>query len=50
MTHVVRITYGKSFLARPDVGYIGNAEKQGIVHLLVNDGDIIWVVDYDENI
>jgi hypothetical protein len=50
MNHAVTITYGRSYLARQNVGLIGNSEKQGIIHMLVNDGRIEWVVDYDKNI
>lgn len=50
MNHAVTITYGRSYLARQNVGLVGNSEKQGIIHMLVNDGKIEWVVDYDKNI
>lgn len=50
MDHVVLISYSKSYLARSSNGLIGPAEKQGMVHMLVNDGKIEWVVDYDEDI
>lgn len=50
MNHVVTVTYGRAYLARPSVGLVGNSEKQGIIHMLVNDGKIEWVVDYDKNI
>jgi len=50
MNHAVTLTYGRSYLARHNVGLVGNSEKQGIIHMLVNDGKIEWVVDYDKNI
>lgn len=50
MEHVVLISYGKSYLATQTSGFIGISEKQGIVHMLVNDGKIEWVVDYDKDI
>lgn len=50
MNHAVTLTYGRSYLARQNVGLVGNSEKQGIIHMLVNDGKIEWVVDYDKNI
>lgn len=50
MEHVVVISYGKSFLTRDNNGLIGNAEKQGMVHMLVNDGKVEWIVDYDTDI
>ena len=48
--HVTVLNYGKSFLGRDNNGLIGASEKQGIIHMLVNDGKIEWIVDYDENI
>jgi len=50
MQKVVDITFSKNILTRDNNGIIGNPEKQGMVHMLVNDGKIEWVVDYDTDI
>lgn len=50
LSHVVLISFGKIFLTAPNNNYVGHAEKQGMVHMLVNDKRIEWVVDYDEDI
>jgi len=50
MEHVVLFTYSKAYLGRSTNGLVGPSEKQGLVHMLVNDGKIEWVVDYDEDI
>lgn len=42
LRHVTLLTYGKSFLGGNN-GFVGAEEKQGIVHMLVNDGKIVWV-------
>lgn len=47
---VISVQYSKSLLSRPGNGLIGLREKKGIVHMLVNDGVIQWVKDYDEDI
>ncbi|MBD5637574.1 hypothetical protein HYI18_02945 [Clostridium botulinum] len=39
-----RITLTKSYLAQI-TNLIGNSEKKGICHMLVNDGKIQWVID-----
>lgn len=43
LKHVTLLTYGKSYLGRNDNGFVGADEKQGIIHMLVNDGKIVWV-------
>lgn len=43
LKHVTLLTYGKSFLGGNNNGFVGAEEKQGIVHMLVNDGKIVWV-------
>ncbi len=50
MEHVVLFTYSKAYLGRSTNGLVGPSEKQGLVHMLVNDGKIEWVVDYDKDI
>lgn len=49
LEHVTVLNYSKSYLGRPNNGLIGPSEKQGIVHMLVNDGTIEWLVD-DETV
>lgn len=43
LKHVTLLTYGKSYLGRNDNGFVGADEKQGIIHMLVNDEKIVWV-------
>ena len=50
MKHVTVVSFSKSYLMRNNNGLIGPKEKQGMVHMLVNDGKIEWVVDYDTDI
>lgn len=50
LIHVTILNYSKSFLGRSNNGLIGPNEKKGILHMLVNDGKIEWLVDYDENL
>ncbi len=47
---VTFIHYGKACLGRENNGLIGAGEKKGIIHMLVNDGKVQWVVDYDTDI
>lgn len=47
---VTILVFGKSYLSRENVGLIGTAEKQGIIHILVNEGKIEWIQDYDTDI
>lgn len=42
--------YTKSFLASPGNGLVGIAEKTGLLHILVNEDGMEWVVDYDTDI
>ena len=42
--------YTKSFLATPGNGLVGIKEKTGLLHILVNEKGIEWVVDYDTDI
>ena len=43
LRHVTMLTYGKSYLGRNNNGFVGTDEKQGIIHMLVNDDKIVWV-------
>lgn len=47
---VTFLHYGKAYLGRENNGLIGTSEKKGIIHMLVNDGKVEWVVDYDTDI
>lgn len=42
--------YSKSFLGIPGNGLVGIKEKTGLLHILVNEEGIDWVVDYDTDI
>ena len=42
--------YTKSFLATTGNGLVGVTEKTGLLHILVNENGLEWVVDYDTNI
>jgi len=44
LKQVSQITLSKSYLAQIS-NWIGNSEKKGVCHMLVNDGRIHWVVD-----
>ena len=46
---VVIANFTKSYLSKNNNGLIGPKEKKGIVHMLVNDGRIEWIAEYDEN-
>lgn len=46
---VVIANFSKSYLSKNNNGLIGPKEKKGIVHMLVNDGRIDWVTEYDED-
>jgi hypothetical protein len=46
LRHATVITLSKSYLSQI-TNLIGNSEKKGICHLLVNDGKIKWVMEYD---
>jgi len=43
MMLVIKVSFSKSPLARPGNGLIGPSEKNGMVHMLVNDGKVTWV-------
>jgi len=47
---VTFLHYGKAYLGRENNGLVGASEKKGIIHMLVNDGEVEWIVDYDTNI
>lgn len=47
---VTFLPYGKSYLGREANGLIGSSEKKGIIHMLVNDRKVEWIVDYDTGI
>jgi len=40
----------KSYLGKDTSEWIGAQEKKGIIHILVNDGKVIWIRDYDTDI
>ena len=46
LKHATVITLSKSYLSQI-TNLIGNSEKKGICHLLVNDGKIKWVMEDD---
>lgn len=50
LDYVITIPNWKSNLCQNGNGLIGNGEKQGIIHMLVNDGKIKWVYEYDTDI
>lgn len=50
LIHVTILNYSRSYLGRPNNGLIGPNEKKGIVHMLVNDGKIEWLVEDDETL
>lgn len=43
MDKVVVITLSKSYFSKPGNGIVGNGEKLGVVHMLVNDGKVRWI-------
>ena len=43
MDIVIKVSFSKSFFAKPGNGLIGPSEKSGMVHMLVNDGKVLWV-------
>jgi len=43
MDKVVVITLSKSYFSKPGNGIVGNGEKMGVVHMLVNDGKVRWL-------
>lgn len=50
LTHATLLTLTKSRLTTSDKDLIGPREKKGIIHILVNDGKIVWIKDYDTDI
>ena len=48
MKYVVTISFKKSYLSKPGNGLIGPNEERGMVHMLVNDGKIEWIKEYDD--
>ena len=51
MDTVLSIKFTKPFLSSQGNGIIGVDEQRGMVHMLVNEGNIIWIKEYDyENI
>lgn len=46
MKHVTTVQLNKSLLCKLP-GWISNSEKKGVCHMIVDDGDIKWVNDYD---
>lgn len=50
LIHVTILNYSRSYLGRNNNGLVGPNEKKGILHMLVNDGKIEWLVDYDANL
>ena len=47
MKCVVTISFRKSYLSNPGNGLIGPNEERGMVHMLVNEGKIEWIKEYD---
>lgn len=43
MDKVLVITLSKSYFSKPGNGIVGNGEKMGVVHMLVNDGKVRWL-------
>ena len=43
MDKVVVITLSKSYFSKSGNGIVGNGEKLGVVHMLVNDGKVRWI-------
>lgn len=50
LIHVTILNYSRSFLGRNNNGIVGPNEKKGILHMLVNDGKIEWMEEYDANL
>jgi hypothetical protein len=47
---VTFLPYSKSLLARSDKNLVGPRERRGLLHMLVNDGKITWIKEYDGTI
>lgn len=43
MDKVIIISLSKSFFSKPGNQLVGNGEKRGVVHMLVNDGKVRWL-------
>lgn len=50
MDKVITISFRKSYLLNSNNGLVGPQEEQGIIHILVNDGEVKWLRDYDTDI
>jgi len=50
MDKVITISFRKSYLLNSNNGLVGPKEEQGIIHILVNDGKVKWLRDYDTDI
>ena len=43
MDYVVVVSFSKTYLLKESNGIIGPLEKQGVIHMLVNDGEVKWI-------
>ncbi len=43
MHTVIVISLSKSYFSKPGNGIVGNGERRGVVHMLVNDGKVRWL-------
>ena len=43
MEYVLVISFSKSYLLNLANGIVGPLEKQGVIHMLVNDGEVVWI-------
>ena len=43
MDKVIIISLSKSYFSKPGNQLVGNGEKRGVVHMLVNDGKVRWL-------
>lgn len=48
MDFVITVTFSKSYLSQTGNGLIGPSEKHGMVHMLVNEGSVKWIILYSK--
>lgn len=41
--YVIQLVFQKSLFGNKNIRMMGNAEKRGMLHMLVNDGRIVWI-------